>query len=62
MEIDGFIRTYEDTTYSVLFRNGKYDSIYNRIRYLIRVKTGITYVISSNYAKIKVDSCNFLPL
>ena len=34
----------------------------NRIRYLIEVKIGITYVISHNYAKIKVDSYNFLSL
>ena len=40
----------------------KYDSIYNRIRYLISVKSGITYIISQNYEKIKVDSYNSLPL
>ena len=34
----------------------KYDFIYNRIRYLIGVKRGITYVISHNNAKVKVDS------
>ena len=62
MEIDGFVRTYDDTRYSVLFRSEKYDPIYTKIRYLIRVKTGITYVISCNQAKIKVESCNFLPL
>ena len=39
-----------------------YDFIYNRIRYLIGVKRGITYVVSHNYAKIKVDSYNSLPL
>ena len=32
------------------------------IRYLIEVKRGITYVISKNYAKIKVDSYDSLPL
>ena len=36
--------------------------IYNRIRYLVSVKSGITYVISQNYAKIKVDSYGPLPL
>ena len=48
MEIDGFVRTYDDTRYSVLFRSEKYYPIYTKIRYLIRVKTGITYVISCN--------------
>ena len=40
----------------------KNDSIYNRIRYLVHVKSGITYIISHNYAKIKEDSYDSLPL
>ena len=32
------------------------------MRYRVGVKSGITYVISHNYGKIKVDSDNFLPL
>ena len=32
------------------------------MRYLIGVKSGITYAISHYYAKIKVDSYNSLPL
>ena len=35
------------------------DAIYNRVRYLIGVKSGITYVFSHNYAKIKIDSYDF---
>ena len=38
------------------------DSIYIRIRYLIGVKNGITNMISHNYAKIKLDSYDSLPL
>ena len=36
-------------------KNGgkKYNSIYNRIRYLIGFKSSITYVISQNYGKNK---------
>ena len=34
-KIDGFIRIYEGIRYLVLFGSEKYDSIYNRIRYLI---------------------------
>ena len=34
------------------------DIFYNRIRYLTSLKSGIVYVISYNYAKIKVDSYN----
>ena len=54
-EIDGFIRVYDASRYLVLFGSEKYDFIYNRIRYLIGIKSGITYVISHNYAKIKVE-------
>ena len=60
-KIDGFIRVYNGTRYVVLFEGEKYDFIYNRIRYLMGVKSGVTYVISHNYAKIKVDSCDSLP-
>ena len=60
--MDGFIRVYDGTRYLVLFRSEKYGSICNRIRYLISVKSGVTYIISYNYAKIRVDSYNPLPL
>ena len=60
-KIDGFIRVYDGTRYLVLFGSEKYDSFHNRIRYLISVKNGITYIISHNYAKIKVDSYDSLP-
>ena len=41
-KMEEFIRIYYGTRYLLLFRNEKYDSIYNRIRYLISVKSGIT--------------------
>ena len=40
-KIDGFIKDYDGTRYLVLFGSEKYDSIYDRIRYLISVKSGI---------------------
>ena len=55
-KIDGFIRAYDGTRYLVLFGGEKYDFIYNRIKYLIGVKSGITCVISHNYTKSKSDS------
>ena len=61
-KIVGFIRVYNETRYLVLFGSEKYDFIYNRIRYLLGVQSGITYVISHNYAKIKVDSYSSLLL
>ena len=44
-----------------MFGDEKYGFIYNRIRYLMGVKSGITYVISHNYAKINIDSYDSLP-
>ena len=58
-KIDGFIRVYGNTKYLVLFGSGKYDLIYNMIRYIIGVQSGITHVISFNFARIKVDSYGF---
>ena len=54
-KIDGFIRVL------ILFVREKYNFICNRIRYLKEVQRGITYFISQNYAKIKVDSYGSLP-
>ena len=61
-KIDVFNRVYDKTRYLVLFGSEKYDSTYNRIKYLISIKNGITYIISHNYAKSKVDSYDSLPL
>ena len=61
-KIDRFIRVYDGTRYLVLFGSEIYDSINDRIRYLISVKSGITYINSHNYATIKVNSYDYLPL
>ena len=55
-KIDGFVRVYDESRYLVLFGSEKYDSIYFRIKYLITVKSGITYTTYNNCAKIKVGS------
>ena len=59
-KIDGFIRVYDGTRYLVLFGSEKNDYIYNMIRYLMSVKSGIAYIISHNYAKIRVVSYDSL--
>ena len=38
-----------------LFGSEKYDAICDRIRYLISLKSSITYVFSHYFAKIRVD-------
>ena len=53
---DGFIGVYDRTRCLVLLGREKYNFTYNRIKYLIGIKSGITYVISQYYAKLKVDS------
>ena len=45
-----------------MFGSQNYDAIYNRIRYLISLKTGITYIFSHYFEKIKVDSYDSLPI
>ena len=52
-KIDGFTRVYDGTRYLVLFGSEKYDYIYNRIRCLVSVESGITVKISHYYAKIR---------
>ena len=61
-KIDGFIRTYDGTRYLTLFDSEKYDATYDRIRYLVSLKSGITYIYFHYFAKIKVDSYYSFPI
>ena len=60
-KIDGFIRIYDRNRYLPLFGSEKYGTIYDRTIYLVSLKSGITYIFSHYFAKIKVDSYIFLP-
>ena len=60
-KIDRFIRIHDGNRYLTLFGSEKYDVIYNRIRYAVGVKSGITYVFPHYYTKIKVNSYDSLP-
>ena len=59
---DGFIKIYDATRYLVLFGPERYDAIYDRIRYLVLEKSGITYSISHNLARTRIDSYNSLSI
>ena len=43
---DAIIRIYDGTRYLTLFGTKKCDAIYDKIRYLLSIKSGITYFIS----------------
>ena len=61
-KVDGFVRVYEGVRYLVLFGPEKCDAIYDKTRYLISQKSGITYVVSNNFAKLKKDYFDSLTL
>ena len=56
------IRIFDGTRYLALFGCEKYHDIYNKIRYLVSLKSGITYIFSNYFAKIKVDSYDYLSI
>ena len=61
-KIDGRIRVADGTGYLVLFWSENYHSVYDRIKCLINVKSGIKYIISHNHSTNRVDSYESLPL
>ena len=58
---DQFIRVFDRTGYLVLVRLEKH-VIYNKIRYLARLKSGITYAFSYHFGKNKIGSDDDLSL
>ena len=61
-KIYGYKRDYDGIKYLVVFGPEKYDAVLDTIRYLKELKSGIKYAFSHNYAKIKIDSDDDLPL
>ena len=45
-----------------MFDSEKYDAIYDRIIYLLSLKSDITYILSHYFPKMKVDSYDPLPI
>ena len=60
--IEGIVRICDGTRYLTLFGSTRYYAIYNRIKYLISLKSNITCIFSHNFAKIKVGSYNYFPV
>ena len=61
-EIDRLIKIYDGIRYLVLFDENFYDRIYDRIKYLISKKSGITDVINCIFGRIRIGSYNSLPI
>ena len=60
---DGFIRVLSgEFRFLVLFDNGLFDKICDKIKYLITGKSGITHSINHNFGKIRIDLYNYLPI
>ena len=50
-KIDAIIRIYDGTRYLTLFGTKKYGTIYDRIRYLISLKSSIIYIFLSLFCE-----------
>ena len=61
-KIDGFIRIYHGTRYLTLFGSEKNYAIYDKIRYLISLKSCFIYIFSHCFEKFKIDSYDSLPV
>ena len=61
-KIDGFIKIHDGIRYSVLFDRSWYGKTFYRNKYLIREKSGIAGSINHNFARIRIDSYNSLPI
>ena len=55
---DAFVKIYDGIRYLVLFNQGWYDEIFDRIRYLISEKSGITD--KNNFTRIGIDIILYL--
>ena len=59
---DRCIEVHDGTRYLVLSGPERYGAIYDRTRYLISEKGGITYSINHNFARITIDSYDSIPI
>ena len=55
-KVNGFIRDFGGFEHLILFSLEIYDVIYDRMRYLIIFKSGISCIISYSFGNIKIDS------
>ena len=61
-KIDGFIKIHDKIRYLVLFDYSYCNKICDKIKYLISEKSDITDCINHNFARIRIDSYDSLPI
>ena len=61
-KINGFIKIHNKIRYLVLFDYSYCDKICDKIKYFISEKSGITDSIHHNFARIKINSYDSLPI
>ena len=54
-------KLYENTYENILMYVISYKTVSSGVRYLISDKSGVTYSINHNFARVKIDSYNSLP-
>ena len=57
-----FIKIYDAITYLVLFASGRYNAVYNGIKYLKSEKSGIKSSINHNFVRVRIYSNFSLPV
>ena len=61
-KIDGFIKIHDKIRYLVLFDYSYCDKVCDKIKYLISEKSSTTNNINHNFARIRIDSYDSLPI
>ena len=62
-KIDGFIISLDgEIKHLILFDYRLFNQIFNKVKYLITRKSGITNSFTYNFGKIRIDSYNSLPI
>ena len=61
-KVNGIIEIYHGSRCLELFGLRIYNAVYERIKYLISEKSDAKYIITHNFARIRIDSYNPLPI
>ena len=61
-KVDGYITKNDKTKNLVLFRPKKFETMLDRIRHVILLKSNVSFISSHKYIKIKIDSGDHLDL